>query len=505
MNKALGKIFYKDLFALLISIGIFYLLFLGSHGIVDPDEGRYSEAAREMLASGNFITPYVDGVPFFDKPILFYWLQALSMVLFGVNEWSIRLFPMLAGVGSCIVVYIVGNKLYGRLSGILSALILSVMPMFFGIAHFANMDIEIAFWVTGATGFGLIAVDQADAPSGRRWMWLAFAFAGCGFLTKGLIGLVFPVMVLGVWVIVWNRWKLLPKLSLPISLLIFCMIALPWLIVVSIENLRFLYYFFIYEQFTRFVGGHFNSIQPLWFYPELILGGLIPWIWFFGQSVVMHVKQLNSKTPGHHRSAILLLWPLLVLIFFSIPASKLPGYIAPVFPPLALLLGTYLVTRWSSLRWRRGFYGVIIVFVLIEVSLMGVMRFFPINTVKPLITVVQPHIKPSDVVVSYNNYFPGVPLYLQRRVLVAGDWSDTRSILSRDGWPQMFYIGIQHDPSAKRWILTYPEFWAMWCGKQTVWAFAPMVTLGDFATHPCPYRVAARSFKSMVLINQNTH
>ncbi len=500
-NSATGKTFYGDFFALLITIGLFYLLFLGSHGLISPDEGRYSDAAREMLVTGNFITPHVDGVPFLDKPILFYWLQALSMVLFGINEWSIRLFPMLAGVGNCLLVYVIGNKLFGRRSGLLSALILSVMPMFFGVAHFANMDIEVAFFITGAVGCGLIAIDQADSTAGRHWMWLAFVFAGLGFLTKGLIAIVFPMMILGVWIIGWNRWKYIPKLSLPISILIFLAIVLPWFIVVSLNNPTFLHYFFIYEQFTRFIGDQFNSTQPVWYYLMLILAGIAPWIWFFGQSIKMHWLQVKHKEPRNHRSAILLLWPLLILIFFSIPASKLPGYIAPVFPPLALLLGTYLDTRFASSCWRKAFWSVFLVFAVALVAVMGCMRWFPINTDQTLTAVVRHQIQPTDQVVSYENYFWGVPLYLQRQVLVVGQWNDVHKIMSNDGWPQMFYMGVQQDPKAKKWLLDEEQFWSLWCSTQRVWVFARADALNNFAQHDCAYTVVSRADRKVVLLN----
>ena len=499
-------IFYRDLIALFIGITLFYLIFLGSHGIVDPDEGRYSEAAREMLASGNFITPYVNGVPFLDKPILFYWLQMIAMKLFGVNAWSIRLFPMLSGVGSCVLVYIIGSQLYDRRVGILSALILAVMPLFFGIAHFANMDIEIAFFVTGAVGFGLVAIDkvQSSHPNPKYWMWLAFTFAALGVLTKGLIGIVFPMMILGVWIIFWNRWKVLTKLSLPIGILIFAVITLPWYIAVSRANPAFLHYFFIYEQFTRYTGDQFNGTQPIWYYPALIVGGILPWLWFAGQSIYAHALQVKRKLSGSHRSAILLLWPLLILIFFSVPASKLTGYIAPVFAPLALTLGTYLSNRWSSLRWRKAFYWILGVMVVLEVVLMGCMRFLPLNTVEPFVAPVKNQIQSSDVVVSYDGYFWGLPLYLQRQVLVVGNWTDVQQILTNDGWPQMFYFGMQWDPAAKKNFLNEQQFWMLWCSSQKVWAFAQPGALNNFAQHAsCPYHLMVSAKRGMVVVNRS--
>lgn len=562
-NHCLGR----DLAWLTLAIGLLYLLFLGSHGIVDPDEGRYSEVAREMLASGHWLSPTIDGVPFWDKPILFYWLQMLAMHFWGVNAWSIRFFPMLSGVGSCLIVYGVGAQCFNRATGILSALILASMPLFFGLAHFANMDVEVAFWLTGTIGFGFWGVRQAEqGQSAKAAMLTAFGFAAAAFLTKGLMGIVFPLMIFGVWTIVFHQWRLLPKLHLPLGLLLFAVLVLPWFLWMTWHYSGFLNYFFIYEQVSRFTSENFNSQQPFWYYGALVVVGLLPWLGFLVQSYYHHWQAWRRERGGHVSTMILLLWPLLILIFFSIPASKLPGYIIPVFPPLALLIGHYWQQQWQSRTWGvkaavlfgLGVLGVegvalvlaphwvhtlhphyfintcywalmgvvlallvalislltyyrswLYVFVAMELASLLVLVLalraivdFPINTVQPLTSVVQSQIKPQDVVVSYEQFFQGVPLYLQRPVIVVNDWHNQTRILENDGWPRMLYLGMQRNPAAKAWLIEPAAFWTLWCGPKTVWVFAFTNARGDFQQHACPWHEVARTNGMMVLVNR---
>src|SRR5258708_4491212 len=128
---------YSDLILLTCILGVFFLSLLSSHYLITPDEGRYCEVAREMVVSGDFITPKVNGILFFDKPILFYWLQAASIKLFGATELAVRLWPALFGLMGCLFTYVAGRLLFNRSTGILAALFLAVSPLYYFIAHYA--------------------------------------------------------------------------------------------------------------------------------------------------------------------------------------------------------------------------------------------------------------------------------------------------------------------------------------------------------------------------------
>src|SRR5579862_9516747 len=144
VRSTIFKPFLLDLLCLTALIGFFYYFYLGTYPLFTPDEGRYAEVAREMVATGDYITPRVNGVAFLDKPILYYWLQAAAIHLFGLKEWALRFFPALLGLLSCLVTYSCGCVLFNRRTGLLASLILATSPLYFSGAHYANLDLEMA-------------------------------------------------------------------------------------------------------------------------------------------------------------------------------------------------------------------------------------------------------------------------------------------------------------------------------------------------------------------------
>lgn len=192
----------------------YFLILLGSRVLNVPDEGRYSEVARAMLLSGDFITPRLNGIAFFHKPILHYWLQVASFSVFGITEWSVRLMPALAGVLGCVLTYVAGTLLYGRHTGRLAALMLATNPLYFLSSRYADMNLEVAVFITCALLCFMIAMQYPLGSKRRNILWAAYAFAALAVLTKGLIGIVFPMMVVGAWVLVTRQWRLLREMYL---------------------------------------------------------------------------------------------------------------------------------------------------------------------------------------------------------------------------------------------------------------------------------------------------
>ena len=180
-----------DLALLGAILSLFYAFCLGSYPLFTPDEGRYSEVAREMVATGDYITPRVNGVIFLDKPILYYWLQATAINLFGLNEWALRFFPALFGVFGCLMSYACGRKLFNRRTGIVAAVILGATPLYFASAHYANLDLEVAVWIS-CTLLSFITAVRNPARPQASWLFATYIFAALAFLTKGLIGFAFP-------------------------------------------------------------------------------------------------------------------------------------------------------------------------------------------------------------------------------------------------------------------------------------------------------------------------
>ena len=332
----------RELIGITVLFLLYFIILLGNRVLNVPDEGRYPDVARAMLLTGDFITPKLNGVAFFHKPILYYWLQSASYALFGISEWSTRLMPALIAVLGCVMIYVAGTLLYSRRAGILAAVILATNPLYYLGSHYADMNLEVAVFISATLFSFIVALQYPLGVQRRRWMWLAYAFAALGVLTKGLIGIVLPMMVMGVWIAVTWQWRLLREIYLGSGLLIFLAIALPWYVAVQIKNPGFFNFFIIYQHFTRFTGSGFNNPLPGWFYLPVLFLGVFPWSVPFLFAITSGLKRIWQKSVGSSIDLFLLLWVVLIIVFFSRPESKIVGYIVPVIPAMALLAGGYL-------------------------------------------------------------------------------------------------------------------------------------------------------------------
>lgn len=475
------KTWFWDTFIIFMMASIVMALFLGSHALITPDEARYTEVAREMLSFHNYVTPMVNGVAFLDKPILFYWLQALSMKLFGVNEWAIRLWPALFGVLGVVGVYWAGRKLYDRTTGWLSALVLLTSPLYFGAAHYVNMDLEVAIWVSGALFSYLIAMTVATHR--RRWLIAAYVFAGFAILTKGLLGLAFPMMIIGTWLLVQGRWRLLREMSIPLGFLIIALIVLPWFVLVQRANPDFLHYFFVVQQFSRFLTQQFNNVMPVWFYLPVILVGLLPWALFLPQAVMQQVRKIK-RDEERGVSLFLLLWPLLIFIFFSIPSSKIVGYILPVMPPLALVIGYYLAQQWQQsdttvfLATRKKVLGLAGLSLLLLISVTALMPRVSLPSIKPFLPTIAAQRTPQTKIVSYQHFYQDAPLYLQQRIILVANWDDP-ALQKADDWRRELLPGVEKNPASRQWMWNEAQFWQQW-HRTPLLVFLPKSRLATF-------------------------
>ncbi|MCF6765894.1 glycosyltransferase family 39 protein [Thiotrichales bacterium 19S3-7] len=339
----------SDLVLLAIGLFIFNLLFLGGHHLVSPDETRYVGIAWEMFKHDNYTVPTIAGSPFLGKPILFYWLNIFAFKLFGVNEFAARFFPAVLVTLTALFSYISASIVFNRRVALLSAILIAITPLFFALGHYANMDGEVACWLNLCLFSLIIALYLPVEQRGRSlWLYLAYVFAALAFLTKGLIGIVFPAMVLFFWFLLVNNWRLLLKIRLVSGLILFLIIILPWFLIVESKYPGFMSYFFIWNQVVRFVGDNFNMHNPFYYYVLLVIGGVFPWTFYFFQTYVSQIKLIWRKPQQYKIELFLLLWVILITIFFSIPTSKLPGYIGPVFPASAMLMAIYFDRLWRT-------------------------------------------------------------------------------------------------------------------------------------------------------------
>jgi 4-amino-4-deoxy-L-arabinose transferase-like glycosyltransferase len=330
-----------------------FLAATGARALNVPDEGRYAEVAREMLRSGDWITPRLDGVPFLDKPPLFYWLEAGAFALFGVHVWSARLVPALLGFAGCALVYAAGARLYGRRAGLLAAIVLAANPYHFGASQYVNHDLAVATWISAAL-LAFAVGDRREGTARRPWLLAGYAAMGLAVLTKGLIGLVLPLGAVGIFVAIGRRWREVPRYGLPAGLALVAAIAVPWHVVAQHHNPDLLHYLFVVQHFQRFTGSGFNNPIGPAFYPAVLAAGLLPWTPLLPAALARAWRAFRRDPQDGRTDLLLLAWPALVLVFFSIPASKLAGYMLPALPPLALLVGRELDLVLGGERVARG-------------------------------------------------------------------------------------------------------------------------------------------------------
>jgi 4-amino-4-deoxy-L-arabinose transferase-like glycosyltransferase len=348
-NRPLRLTLYAMLAAILCLPG------LGRPALWEPDEGRYAEIAREMVVSGDYVTPRDDFELYFEKPPLVYWANAASIRIFGVNEFAARLPAALFSIGQVVITAALADAMFGIASGFFAALVLALSPLFFGFARFATLDPALAFFLTAALGAFYVASrdDSFSQPSARRWMLISAAMLAMGTLAKGPIVLLLGGAIAVTWLAVEHRLRQVAQMPLVWCGAIYAAIVLPWFILMEARNPGFIRFFFIHEHLERYVSSSEHGWGP-WFFIPIVIGGAWPWIVFvpLGWSEMRTDSNFaDSAVPSDHRSAarFLAIWFIVVFVFFSIPRSKLGSYILPAFPPLAIVAG-YGLARLCALE-----------------------------------------------------------------------------------------------------------------------------------------------------------
>jgi len=348
--------------AVLLLALVFAVLWFGAldyRKLTKPDEGRYAEIPREMAASGDWLTPRLNGFKYFEKPPLQYWATATAYTAFGEAHWTARLWSALTGFLGVLVAWAAMRRLAGAYAALATASVLASGALYVAIGQMNTLDMGLTFFLAGAVFALSVAQDGRSTSVSRRWlMWAAWASLALAVLSKGLVGLVLPaatVLMYSLWQRDFGIWR---RLHLVSGLIIFLAIAAPWFIAVSIANPEFFSFFFIQEHFQRFLTEMHGRYEPPWYFIPILMVGLMPWtssafaavfspsLWRAGQ------RQAGSFSPRR----FLLVWGLVVFGFFSLSDSKLPSYILPLFPAVAALIGWHCAemaaTTPRHLRWH---------------------------------------------------------------------------------------------------------------------------------------------------------
>jgi 4-amino-4-deoxy-L-arabinose transferase-like glycosyltransferase len=429
-------------------------LFLEIPGSVlcDPDESRYAEIPREMLASRDFVTPTLNGSHYFEKPPLLYWVNAASMAMLGENPYAARLAARLATLGTAVALFVGLTGTLGLTAGLWAALIFLSSTYVFALGRINLTDGLLTFNMTAA----LLCLREflIEREGGRRlWRYeigLGF-FAALAMLSKGLVGIVIPGAVAFLWIVITGQWKRLRELLMSPMWIVFALVAAPWFLLVEKANPGFLWFFFVHEHLLRYATSAASRSGPITYFIGIFLVGFLPWTFFFPKSLAF----LKPRSYATWRETLrqdpdglfFALWFFVVLGFFSVSHSKLIPYIFPLFPAASVLLarrfGEGRPYIWKVLMGWAIFYLVL------------VLAFPSIAKERSTYRLAMEGMKlKPETVVCYRNFSPSFPWALKRPVPVV----ESRGELASDGVmpPPLFW--------------NEEEFWRHWNSNERVLA-----------------------------------
>jgi 4-amino-4-deoxy-L-arabinose transferase-like glycosyltransferase len=365
----------KLLWFLAIGFILASLYVLGVRTLVPPDEGRYAEMAREMFASGDWITTRLNGIKYFEKPPLQTWMNALSFAAFGLGEWQARLWTGVSGIAGVLLTAYAGSRVFGQRAGFYAALVLGSCFYWVACSQINSLDMSLSGMMTLALCALLVAQhDDATERERRNWMLACWAGMALSVLAKGLIGLVLPGAILVFYTLFARDWNIWKRLHIGKGLLLFFALATPWFVLVGLNNPEQPHFFFVHEHFDRFLLKEHHREAAWWIFLALLAAGSVPWVGVLVQSLALAAKRAPAgAVPQRFRPALLLLvWVVFIILFFTKSSSKLPGYILPVFPAVALLVANYLeVGTRASRMLTAGLTA------LLGVALLATVPFMP--------------------------------------------------------------------------------------------------------------------------------
>ena len=357
----------------IVAIACVWFGTLDARHLLRSDEGRYAEIAREMVATGDWVTIRYNGVKYFEKPPFQMWMTALAYEGFGIGEWQARLWVAVSGALGIAMTMVAAQRWFGPTVAVLSGAVLLAAPGWNLGSHFNSLDMGVSGALACVLAGVLMAQHPSASPAARRlWMWFAWGSMAIAVLTKGLIGIALPGLVLVVYTAVARDLAIWRRIHLASGALLMLVVAAPWFVLISSRNPEFARFFFIHEHFQRYLSTVHLRDGPWWYFIPLLIGGFLPWIALFPR-MAMAVRD-ESRPAGFRPVLLLAIWAVAIFLFFSASSSKLPGYILPVFPALALLAAVAL-GRLTPAQWRVHLTGAIVVVAALLVATPFAERF----------------------------------------------------------------------------------------------------------------------------------
>ncbi|MGB6335481.1 MAG: glycosyltransferase family 39 protein [Thermoanaerobaculia bacterium] len=365
----------RRILVLLALCGFLFLFQLGSRALWDHDEGIHAVMARNMVVTGDWVTPSFNGEAFFDKPILFNWIGAASFALLGFTELAARLPAALLGLACVAVTYLLGKRMFGSSVGFLGALVLATSGLFMVLARSVQYDMVLTFFTT--LSLFLFYSGVVDEKHRRRYFLLFYVAAAFAVLAKGPLGLVIPALVIGPYLLLTRQLRLLREMQIGWGALIVLAIASPWYILMGARNEEYFSHFFLGQNLGYFLSAESRHPEPFYFYLLLLPGLLFPWTGFLPLAIYRPLRDRQARSQGPIR--FLLIWVIVIFFFFSLAVSKLETYLLPLFPAAALLIALLweelLTTRHQGLR--RGLIWFHLPIVGLSLAAVGYVWLFP--------------------------------------------------------------------------------------------------------------------------------
>lgn len=542
--RGLGPL--APLLALLVVCGLLFFAALGERTLWESDESRYGEIAREMVESGNWVTPRLNYVKYFEKPPLTYWLTAISFKAFGTNALAARLVPAVFGMLTVLLIYFLGRLWWDWRSGFTAAFILATSLMFLVLSRVVLVDMVMCFGVVLAFwGF------FAHRAGYRHGIWAFWTGLAVGFLSKGLLGPGLPVMALLIYMGFTREWRVGLSLLAPWGPAWFVALTAPWVIWVSIENPEFFKFFFLDEHFGRLLTTRHERWEPFFFYFLVVPGGFFPWVaylpWAIGQQWPGRKALISETRPLLFQ----IIWFVSFFVFFTLSRSKMIHYALPMMPVLALLVArplmnlafvergrdapsalqrslvilaglmvlaadvvllapslmddlaysqmglALLIVPVTLLGMGLAIYGlrrkswVVLVAPLATMLLMAATAWFatvrlePYRSVAGLTEVAKSRFQYGDRLMTYRDFYNGAAFYSEKRVVVVRHWGELR-------------FGFDQEPTSHyAWFLPNDEFMF----KRMLASPSRRVFLISLAEHlPHLEELAAKKYKVPIFV-----
>ena len=334
--QGLTKQDYLFILLLCALCAVVFFYQLGDRPLWDVDEGRHASTSKDMVVTGDWITPRVNGVNFYDKTALFNWFAAISFIVFGFTEFAARLPAAVLGLATVLLTYLFGRRLFGSRTGLLGGVVLATSPEIILLSRTVVHDISLAFFISLALHFFYAAYSNQRLR--RLHLFLCYAAMGFAVLAKGPIGLLLPGMIIGLFLLLKGRLNFLKEMALGWGALIFLIVAAPWYVLISMRNPDYVSYFFLKQNLGNFLSKtQARHPQPFYYYIPILLGGMLPWSFFVPLAFLRPLERKLQKIDNG--VLFLLCWFSVIFLFFSAANSKLGTYILPALPAAALLIG----------------------------------------------------------------------------------------------------------------------------------------------------------------------